>query len=159
MLPRRQELPAQAFVSPSEATRAFDAGDRRVAVLSYGWLTRLHPDPGGERASILIKYLRSELGLAFQALFWDFGSMPQRDANGTDLEPEDATLLHRCFDHMAALYASRQTAVIRVTWMPPSHGRWQYNVRPIDERGWCVFEKYVAMIVVGIDGHGGLMTE
>ena len=49
-------------------------------------------------------------------------------------------------------YASAHgTAVIRLTYMPPPQPSVAYNVRPIDERGWCVFEMYVAMIVVGTD--------
>ena len=49
-------------------------------------------------------------------------------------------------------YASAHgTAVIRLTYMPPPQPSVAYNVRPIDERGWCVFEMYVAMIVVGTE--------
>ena len=44
---RRQELPAEAFLLPSEAERNFTRGDRSVLVLSHAWQTALHPDPHG----------------------------------------------------------------------------------------------------------------
>eukprot|EP00966_Prymnesium_polylepis_P266010 6144769-Prymnesium_polylepis.2 len=53
---------------------------------------------------------------------------------------------------MAELYASaRYTTVVRLVSMPESDDRAvEYNMRPIDERGWCVFEAYVARIIVGL---------
>ena len=51
-------------------------------MLSYGWLTRQHPDPRGERATHVIAYLNSATGLRFEALFWDFGCVPEPDAEG-----------------------------------------------------------------------------
>ena len=43
--------------------------------------------------------------------------------------------------------------------MPPPRASLSYNLRPIDERGWCIFEMYVAMIVVGIDAQDSRRCE
>eukprot|EP00966_Prymnesium_polylepis_P315958 7299952-Prymnesium_polylepis.1 len=40
VLPRRQELPAEAFFSGAEAAELLARGDRSVLVLSYGWQAR-----------------------------------------------------------------------------------------------------------------------
>ena len=85
-----------------EATDAFDAGDRRVGVLSYGWLTRPHPDPRGERAAHVIVYLNSPTGLSFEALFWDFGCVPEPDASGY-ISDDDLARQQKAFGHMNAL--------------------------------------------------------
>ena len=156
VIPRHQEMPPEALLSAAEATDAFDAGDRRVGVLSYGWLTRPHPDPRGERAAHVILYLNSPTGLSFEALFWDFGCVPEPDAEG-HIGDADLARQQRAFSHMSALYASPDaTAVIRLALMPPPRASLTYNVRPIDERGWCIFEMYAAMIVVGTDAQGNI---
>ena len=148
---RHQEMPADALLPPEAAAQAFGAGDRRVGVLSYGWLTRHHPDPLGQRATHVLAYLRSPEGLRFDALFWDFGCLPEPDSTGC-ISDADLALQRKAFSHMAELYASADgAAVIRLTLMPPPQAPHSYNLRPLEERGWCVFEMYVAMIVVGTD--------
>jgi hypothetical protein len=72
VLARRQELPDEAFVSSEHARSLFEAHDRRVGALSYGWLTPLHSDPHGLNAANVIAFLRLDLaGRRIQALFWD----------------------------------------------------------------------------------------
>ena len=157
ILPRHQELlPSDgALLSPEAAALAFSASDRRVGVLSYGWLTRAHPDPGGERAVHVLAYLRSPEGSSFEALFWDYACVPEPDANGYICDA-DLARQQKAFSHMNELYASAHgTAVIRLTYMPPPRPDLSYNLRPHAERGWCVFETYVAMIVVGTDTKSG----
>ena len=51
-------------------------------------LTRSHPDPHGKSAEPVLAFLRSEAGLAFEAMFWDFGSMMQGDASGFRTDDE-----------------------------------------------------------------------
>ena len=99
----------------------------------------------------MLSFLRSPAGLGFEALFWDYACLPEPDASGYISDTELAQQ-RKALSMMNAMYASaRGTAVIRVTMMPPARASGSYNVRPIDERGWCVFEMYVAMIVVGTD--------
>ena len=72
ILPRCQELPDDAALSPEEAVEMFASNNRRVATLSYGWLTPQHPDPFGTRIAILIAFLNSEEGRNYDGLFLDF---------------------------------------------------------------------------------------
>ena len=51
VVPRHQEMPIDALLPTEAAAHSFGNADRSVAVLSYGWLTRSHPDPGRGRAS------------------------------------------------------------------------------------------------------------
>ena len=156
--PRHQDLPPAALLTPDAAASAFSEGDRRVGVLSYGWLTRAHPDPGGERAVHVLAYLRSPDGMRFESLFWDFACVPEPDAKGY-ISDTDLARQQKAFTLMNALYASATgTAVIRLSFMPSPQASLAYNLRPIDERGWCVFEMYVAMIVVGTDPAQGSMS-
>ena len=102
VVPRHQEAPAGALLSPEAAAAAFNAFDRRVGVLSYGWLTRPHPDPGGERAAHVLPYLRSTDGLRFEGLFWDFACLPEPDAAGY-ISEADLARQQKAFAHMAEL--------------------------------------------------------
>ena len=43
-LQRQQDLPPEAFVSPTQASRMVRRGDRSVLALSYGWFTPIHPE-------------------------------------------------------------------------------------------------------------------
>ena len=42
---RRQSLPDEAFLTPKAAVKALEL--RAIAVLSYRWLSKVHPDPNG----------------------------------------------------------------------------------------------------------------
>ena len=48
----------EAFLDPSEAAELFLSNQRRVAALSYGWLTPRHPDPKGFTARAVLRFLR-----------------------------------------------------------------------------------------------------
>ena len=76
----RQELPRGAFVTVDQlrsATRIQDEG-LRILVLSYGWMTRSHPDPLGENlqrlAGVFALFSRT---LGIHGVFWDFASLMQ----------------------------------------------------------------------------------
>lgn len=90
VLRRRQDLPEEAFVPCEQARNLFDAGDRGVAALSYGWLHPLHSDPHGFNTAIVIDFLRSERGRHVRAMFWDFASLPQKDGRGERTDEEAA---------------------------------------------------------------------
>ena len=76
LLPNRQELEAleaagtsSPLLRPEEAVAMIHCSDRRVGVLSHGWLTARHCDPSAARADVVIKALRQFPHL--QAIFWD----------------------------------------------------------------------------------------
>ena len=102
-MPRNQDAPPDALVPPEAAARAFGAGDRRVGVLSYGWFTRANPDPRGERAEIVIAFLRSPDGKGFESIVWDFACLPEPDETGYISE---ADLAQTC---VALVAQSRRT--------------------------------------------------
>ena len=61
VMPRRQELPEEAFCSADEASERLRRGDRSIIALSYGWLTAAHPDPHGQTLAALRQHLRSSI--------------------------------------------------------------------------------------------------
>lgn len=69
---RQQELPPEAFYSAEDAADLLKRGDRSIFALSYGWLTRAHPDPHGTTLSAVRRYLQSESSAVVRcALFWE----------------------------------------------------------------------------------------
>lgn len=150
---RCQDLDEEALLDPNEAADAFAEGRRCVAALSYAWLTPGHPDPTAVNVQHLCAFLRGDTGANFVGLFWDFGSLPQKDDAGARTQPE-ALRFARGLRLMAILYASAQgSAVLRLTNVPerpPGHaGVW--NDTPYLRRGWCVFESFCAMIQAGLE--------
>ena len=91
LLSRGQDLPEEAFVPREEARILFEARDRCVAALSYGWLHPLYSDPHGVNTALVIGFLRSERGSHVRAMFWDFASLPQKDERG-ERTAEDAAI-------------------------------------------------------------------
>ena len=57
VLPRRQELPDDAFISLSELRSMTQSGfgSLRILVVSWPWLQPDHPDPRGDHLSLLAK--------------------------------------------------------------------------------------------------------
>ena len=79
VLPSRQELEAieegirgeaaAPLLRNEEAVALLRCADRRVAVLSHGWLTAGHCDPSAARLAVVAEALRGSPHL--QALFWE----------------------------------------------------------------------------------------
>lgn len=132
---RRQELPEDAFVPCDEAVAMLERGDRSILVLSYGWLTALHPDPHGTTLASVRRFLEADA--ATQAakrvsprsleqnplvrnapatsegaeasdvgLFWDFASLPQKGPNGEEKTEEEKSIFGRGLKVMGNFYAS-----------------------------------------------------
>ena len=126
LLQNRQELEAieqaeraggstegSPLLSADEAVELIGCGDRRVAVLSHGWLKGGHCDPCGARLAVVVKALAQNPHL--EALFWDFASMyqkPRDDAQQAAFE--------RAIKVMGDLYASAVgTTVLQHKEIPP----------------------------------------
>merc|ERR1740123_1368351 len=91
ILPRRQDLPKEAFWEPSEIMKLarkqkaeFQLGlGRTIVALSFCWLTPEHPDPKGEQLATLCKVIRlclkrfREQGIPDIAIFLDWCSLFQ----------------------------------------------------------------------------------
>ena len=77
---RRQELPEEALYEPREAVRLLTLG--KLAALSCKWLKPSHADPDAVHLDAVRRFYSSAAHLdEYPALFWDWGSLPQRDAS------------------------------------------------------------------------------
>ena len=56
-----------------------------IVSISYCWMTAAHPDPHGKQLQHISTRLQSELGkhniFKILGIFWDFGSLHQKDAS------------------------------------------------------------------------------
>jgi len=132
-------LPEEAFLTPEDAVRAIK--DRATAVLSYRWLSDLHPDPNGFHMAAVRKALTLLVRTrAIRALFMDFLSCPQKDGQGQRTATE-AAVFDLAKETMSHLYASPRTLVLQHKRLPPGFTGYSY-----DQSGWCNFEQAVARL-------------
>ena len=103
-------------------------------VLSYGWLTAKHPDPFGYRLKKLQAYFKVRPAAA---LFWDFGSCPQKDRYGARSE-DDLKKFDACLSVMGRLYGSPTTQVIQLKSIPeaPEECRAVLNLYGLSSVDW-----------------------
>lgn len=106
-LPRRQELYAQepdAYMSV-ERLALLPRGDAKIGsplpiiVVSHAWRSAEHPDPEGDNLLALVdafgvQRARSRFPEGGFAVFYDWCSLPQRDANGTRTAAEREAFVH-----------------------------------------------------------------
>ena len=84
VVPAWQQLPSDAIVSLTQLRQSWYGCGLPVAVLSYGWAAKHHPDPTGEQLRLMLPALRSmkntqNIGkVPTWGLVWDFMSLPQR---------------------------------------------------------------------------------
>lgn len=148
LLARRQDLPNEAFATKQQVLAAIDAPefDKQVFVaISYGWLTKDHPDPGNEHLKELMT-VPSWLGRDLTArgvdifYFWDFLSLPQepRDAHQEKLFEMAKATMNSFYG--ATLKCRRRGFpcwyVFRLLNVP----KYAQNDKTYTERGWCTFE-------------------
>ena len=98
VVPPWQLLPPEAKVSLQELREAAKYRNYLpVAVLSYGWLAKGHPDPEGVLLQKLLPALKAmEKEGVIIGIVWDFVSLPQRGyTTGYDPERDDRTEYER----------------------------------------------------------------
>lgn len=147
-LPRRQELPEEAFVSLSEL-KSFGSpvagGGLPICVVSAPWLTSDHPDPRRTSLRQLTWMLRHLVGNGQRwAVFWDFFSLHQRPEKGKR-DAEEELLYERSKRYMGLLYSHPATTVCRITRLPDDYpDGWTLatsaNIASYDRRAWCFLE-------------------
>jgi len=120
-LPRMQDLRSykDALLTPDEAIALLKRGDRSIFVLSYGWLSKTHPDSGGHRFHKVVEFFqylhKCKLLPKDAALFWDFGSLPQHPRS-----KEEEHEFKEGLKYMADLYASPLgTCILQLHEIPP----------------------------------------
>lgn len=163
-LPRRQELPAEAFLSLAELQRIrenraqvdldpSDHWEKRtmpIVVISYCWLTAQHPDPDGIQLKLIVALLEEQFvrcrgcpgyGGVYEdmGIFWDWCSLFQKDAAGQRTKAE-WDCFNRAIRTMGLWYAHPMTVVYLIT------KRVQEGI-DYSKRGWTLFERSLTNLV------------
>ena len=156
VVPAWQQLPSEAIVSLTQLRQSTHGVGLPVAVLSYGWAAKHHPDPTGEQLRRMLPALRSmknfkgTLGVPTWGLVWDFMSLPQRgyttkyDADHEDRTDYQLKRFGKGLKHINVWYGHAYVTTLVCDWPMPAGAQ---NPHPIDVRGWCVFERHLSSIV------------
>eukprot|EP00900_Chrysochromulina_parva_P011257 jgi/Chrpa1/20131/Chrysochromulina_OHIO_Genome00026521-RA len=109
-LPRCQDMPPNAFLSPERAVVIFEKGRRGVRVLSYCWRTGMN-DPDGRTLEKIRSYLNMDRGRSGDyGLFVDFACIPQPFAWPSWHAPEAISL------RFGAEVSEGPLTVLRFAW-------------------------------------------
>ena len=153
VVPPWQLLPPEAKVSLAELRQSQQL--LPVAVLSYGWASKGHPDPTGAQLKSLVPALRSMVkwcsdGCALRfGIVWDFMSLPQRgyttgyDAARDDRTPYQLQRFGKGLRSVNVWYGAVYTTTLVCDWPMPDGAE---NAAPIDRRGWCIFERRLSSV-------------
>ena len=188
-LPCRQHCPEHAFLNIDEYSNEELEAKLVIFVVSYCWLSLDHPDPnnfhlatlakffdvykgsseftstgfyGGEPASYWKSKGVQVMGNAkknyITGIFIDWTAMPQEEIDG-GRSPEDDQAFEEGLKNVHLWYASKQTIVIKLNYLPkdqPSNQEWtdpQGVSHPAqirsnyDDSGWPYFEESVARMI------------
>ena len=160
VVPAWQQLPSEAIVSLTQLRQTRYGFGLPVAVLSYGWAAKHHPDPTGEQLRRMLPALRSMKNFKNSTgymgkvptwgLVWDFMSLPQRgyttkyDADHEDRTDYQLKRFGKGLKHINVWYGHAYVTTLVCDWPMPAGAQ---NPHPIDVRGWCVFERHLSSIV------------
>ena len=157
--PSRSGMTLRSAKSTSQSTYVYGLP---VAVLSYGWAAKHHPDPTGEQLRRMLPALRSMKNfknpkyegrtgkVPTWGLVWDFMSLPQRgyttkyDADHEDRTDYQLKRFGKGLKHINVWYGHAYVTTLVCDWPMPAGAQ---NPHPIDVRGWCVFERHLSSIV------------
>lgn len=151
-LQRRCDGDERAFLEPGRAAELLDQRFGIVAI-SYGWLSKRHPDPTGFHMRTVQRYLKSHLlwvkgeHLDDVGVFWDFASLPQDAPDGIEKTAEERRAFKRGLHAIGLLYGDPRTLVIQLTKVPEAPQSTDgsgANLAPYEMRGWCFFEATVS---------------
>lgn len=163
VVPAWQQVPPEAKLSLATLRRTTMELKLPVAVLSYGWAAKHHPDPTGTLLSRLKPVLEAmvhscEHGVIERfpdekptawGIVWDFMSLPQRGyTTGYDAARDDRTTyqLQRFGKGLRSVnvwYGAVFTTTLVCDWPMPDGAE---NAAPIDRRGWCIFERRLSSV-------------
>lgn len=147
---RHQDIPLSDFVPKKDAASLLSEL-MGIIVVSYGWLSRDHPDPQGFHLATVQKYLALHLNQKrYAGVFWDYCSLPQEPR-----QEADQVQFRRAIQGINLLYGARMTTVVKLTQMPTPQDGTVANLTPYELRGWCIFEEAVS----GIVKHGSWLLD
>eukprot|EP00927_Polykrikos_kofoidii_P046531 TRINITY_DN40744_c0_g1_i1.p1 TRINITY_DN40744_c0_g1~~TRINITY_DN40744_c0_g1_i1.p1 ORF type:complete len:656 (-),score=115.62 TRINITY_DN40744_c0_g1_i1:288-2255(-) len=130
ILPRRQDLPEEAFFSTQEVVSEAKI-KRKIMAVSYVWGSTEHPDPDGRLLQVVARLAHLfVLEAGDIAIFLDWCSLYQAPRSA-----EEAASFARASLHMCALYAHERVVKLLLTSLRPPLG-----ASPASTRGWVAFE-------------------
>lgn len=164
-VPRCQDLPDAAKITPSnvQILRLWaKAGSNwwtqamlPVLVLSYGWLSKEHPDPVGEQLKAMSGVLEAMLATARKmggehctiGVWQDYTALPQyprSDAENFEFK-SGLEMINEWYMHPGL-------PVLAMTRAPTKSGLWSErpehsNLKPYGNRAWCFFEMNASSIM------------
>lgn len=169
---RRQDLPADAFISINELKAAGSPdGGLALIMVSYCWLQPNEPDPKRFTAGRLAQVLKTlgalrpisihnhaatsfgPGGTQRWGIFLDFSSLHQHSRTRPRCEAEER-LFKTALNALDQLYSHPRTLVLRFTALPDGYPSGynlpkDANVAEYGQRGWPVFETACAALVKG----------
>ena len=154
-MPRRQDLPDEAFLSHEQVQSARSLGIAdclRIVIVSHPWLQPDHCDPKCANLEVLGRAIRAIVvhRRGTVAIFLDFLSLHQKDADGVRTANE-ADLFGRALSSLSDLYSHPHVFTLKVTRLPADYpAGYSFppgtspNRAPYEERGWCFMESCVS---------------
>ena len=164
MVPPWQLVPPEAKVSLQQLRQSTMNGLLPIAVLSYGWGAKAHPDEAGVQLQRLVPVLRAMVKSCDEGVdpgrphygrpcvwgvVWDFLALPQRgyttgyDAALDDRTPYELSRFAQGIRSINVWYAAPYVTTLVLDLPMPDGAQ---NAAPIDKRGWCVFERRLSSI-------------
>ena len=159
VVPAWQHVPPEAKVSLETLRRTTMLDILPVAVVSYPWAARRHPDPSGALLRRLKPALEAmvrscEHGLSHGqkptawGIVWDWMSLPQSHASGSqgscdERTPYELARFGRGLKAINVWYAAMHVSTLVCDWPMPEDAE---NITPIDRRGWCIFERRISSV-------------
>ena len=137
VLPPWQLVPEEAEVSIEGLRASKELKALPIAVLSYPWASRVHPDPTGETLQKLVPLLSAICGkFKTFGIVWDFVSLPQAGFETTDdadILSEHGVLFERALAGINRWYQHTYTYVLVCKMPLPESAD---NQQPYMGRGW-----------------------
>ena len=152
ILPRRQEMPEEAFISVQELKDLYGEGNNDgvlpIIAISFCWDTASHPDPRGEQLQTVAAMMEKEKekyatasgsfkGFSEMGVFWDWLSIYQKDKDGNRTPFEQEGFRYALHETMDLWYAHQGTTVYMLTQLPEGTTR---KVGYSDS-GWTTYER------------------
>jgi len=147
VIPRRQDVPSQAFVSISELKK-MGCPNRGlpIIVISHTWLQPDHPDPKGANLKVIAAALKAFIDgnpdhpRQRFGVMMDYISLHQHPRT-----PDEAALFKLALTSLGTFYAHNFTTVFKVTGFPKEYPRGYdvpegANIAQYIGRGWCFTE-------------------
>ena len=162
VLPAWQDVPSSARVSLHDLRASTMDDSLPVAVLSYGWSGKGHPDATGAQLRRLVPVLRTMVESCTKGVSehdsgrpkkWgiviDFLALPQRgytagySAEYDDRTPYEQLRFSKALSGINVWYAAPLVTTL-ILDLPMPEGA--DNTTPLERRGWCVFERALSSI-------------